>query len=723
MSLYPRFGKSTAILFAIALSWIVTQAQSNQAKAGDLLRPDSETIYVGVDYYPEHWPEDRWETDFRLMSEAGFNVVRLAEFAWIFMEPHEGEFNFAWLDRVLELAQKYNIRVILGTPSAVMPAWLAKKYPEALAMKPDGTRIVWGGRRHNCFTNADYHRLSMRMARQMAEHYAHNPAVIGWQIDNELGGTDCRCETCRTGFQNWLEQKYGSLEELHKAWGSHFWGLRFTSWNEIPIPDERAGKWAISNPSASLDWMRYTSQLNVDFLKEQADILRGACPPSHFVTHNLMGLHDKVDYYNLAKSLDFVAWDNYPNLSPDIPYDSSLSADVMRGLKKKNFLIMEQTAGPLGWETFSRNPQPGELRKICYQQLAHGADGQIWFRWRTCTVGREQYWHGLLGHDGITGRRYQEAAQVVKEYHQLAGVLAGTKPHNEIAIVYDYDSIWALQFQGGYPNASHTEAIKRYYRPLFRAGVGADIVKPSDDLSQYKLAFAPHLHVLSDDVAKKLTDYVNGGGVLLTDCRTAVKDETNLAYARTLPGLLSEPLGIQIEEYESLRLGIGNDSETTYPLKGEKPFQEQMTAVKYADWIKPQSANALVKYNVPHLRDFAAVTRNEFGDGTAWYVGTIVEDQTFYDQLIKQLLEDAKITAASHLPDGVEIATRRGNEYELMFVINHTNENRRVDLPQDSYDVLTKANVGEALQLEPFGIAILKLPSSNKAAQQDAENN
>ena len=216
------------------------------------------------------------KSDLRAMREAEFNVVRIAEFAWAFMEPREGEFDFDWLDRFLDLAQEHDIHVILGTPSAVMPAWLAARYPEAMAMKPDGTRVVWGGRRHNCFSNQDYRKLSERIARQMAERYAKHPAVIGWQIDNELGGTDCRCEDCRQGFQEWLREEYGSLENLHKAWGSRFWGLLFSEWSEITIPDDRIGEWAISNPSASLDWMRFTSHLNVDFLKAQAEIIRAS---------------------------------------------------------------------------------------------------------------------------------------------------------------------------------------------------------------------------------------------------------------------------------------------------------------------------------------------------------------------------------------------------------------------------------------------------------------
>lgn len=665
-------------------------------------------MYVGVDYYPEHWTEDRWETDFRLMQEAGFNIVRMSEFAWANMEPAEGQFEFDWLDRVLDLADAHKIKVILGTPTAVMPAWLARKYPEALAMKGDGTRIVWGGRRNNCFSDLAYRRLSERIVGEMVHHYANHPAVVGWQIDNELGGTDCRCDKCRRNFQEWLRRKYGTLENLNRAWGNHFWGLQISQWDEVPIPDDREGEWAVSNPSASLDWMRFTSQLNVDFLKAQTDIIRAVCPPSHFVTHNLMGLYSKVDYYDLTKPLDFVSWDNYPTLSPNIPYDSALAADVMRGLKKQNFLIMEQTAGPLGWGVFGRNPQPGELRKICYQQLAHGADGQLWFRWRTCTAGREQYWHGLLGHDGEPGRRYREAAQVAKEYQKLAPYLAGTTPHNAVAILYDYDSIWALQIQNGYPNASHKQAIKRYYRALWRAGVGVDIVKPGDDLTGYRLVLASHLNVLPDDVANSLVEYVKQGGVLLVDCRTGIKDEHNLVYARTLPGLLSEVLGIRIDEYESLRLGITDEQETTYGLQANELADRVFTATKYADWIVPTSAQSIGKYDQPHLRKYAAVTRHSHGKGVGWYVGTIVAEEEFYDALMVRLLDDANIKPIVHPPRGVEIATRSGDNHQLLFLVNHTDEKQSVEVLSGRRELLTGTKTSDSLVLEGFGVAVIE---------------
>jgi beta-galactosidase len=351
---------------------------------------------IGVDYYPEHWERKRWETDARLMEKAGFNVVRLAEFAWGFMEPEEGRYEFEWLDDALATLGKHGISAILGTPTGVMPAWCARKYPETLAMQENGQRYIWGVRKNNCFTSGTYRLLSERITRAMAEHFANNPNVIGWQTDNEFGHPVYYYETCRKTFHEWLRRKYGSLDDLNRAWGSHFWGHIYRDWDEITIP----ANFAQYNPSACLDWQRHFSWLNVRFQRDQVGILRKLCP-AHFITHNFMGLFSDLNYYDLAEDLDHVSWDNYPIWgAPGIRYNSSAAADLMRGLKRKNFWIMEQTAGPGGWGSFGRNPRPGEIRNVTYQQLARGADGMIWFRWRTCTAGREQYWHGLLGHDG-----------------------------------------------------------------------------------------------------------------------------------------------------------------------------------------------------------------------------------------------------------------------------------------------------------------------------------
>jgi len=694
-------------IVAIVLSTVLFSGNNlANAKSKSCKPAMGKEMYIGADYYPEHWPKERWETDAKLMKEAGFNVVRLAEFSWIWMEPIEGRFEFTWLDEVLELLHRYEIHAIICTPTAVMPAWLARKYPETLAMKKDGTRIVWGGRKNNCFTSGTYRLLSERITRAMAEHFKDNPAVIGWQTDNEFGGTNCQCQTCRAQFQDWLRKKYASLDKLNQAWGNHFWGLNFTTWDQITTPDDCIGNWAIKNPSACLDWKRFTSHLNVRFQADQVKIIREICP-HHFVTHNLMAFHTGINYYDFAKDLDFVAFDNYPiwgGGKPYINYGSAAAADLMRGIKNKNFLIMEQTAGPHGWSYFERNPWPGEIRMFCYQQLAHGADGQIWFRWRTCTAGREQYWHGLLGHDGKPLRRYNEAAQVAKEYRKLQNHLTGTTVKSDVAIIYDYDNVWSLQIQPGFKGNNFRAAMGRYYNALFRAGANVDLIPADADLSKYKLVLTPDLYVLPDCIANKLNEYVYNGGVLLADCRTGVKDENNLCHDRTLPGLLSPMLGIRIEEYSAVA------GDVQYKVTGTKSFPGSFTATKYVDWLTAENAGTLAGYDDQwHMKPFAAVTKNKYGKGKGFYVGTVIKEDAFYDQLITKLLDDADIKPLVKPPKGVEVSIRQGNDRKLLFIINHTEQLQTVNVPKGKLELLTNKKTKDTIRLDTFDVAVIKL--------------
>jgi beta-galactosidase len=687
-----------AFFCAIILSRFSAPAQNISAAYA----PDG-SIYVGTDYYPEHWPAERWETDARLMKEAGFNIVRLAEFSWVKIEPEQGKYDFAWLDKAIELLARYNIKVVLGTPTAVMPAWLAHRYPDALAMNQDGSRIDWGMRKNNCFTNEPYIAIGNRLIDTLAAHYGKNPNVVGWQTDNEFSGPVCYCGSCMQGFQDWLKARYGSLDTLNQKWGTHFWGHTYHDWDEINFPDcfDFSSDWAPSgNPSLCLDWKRYHTWLQVKFQAGQVKIIRKHDPDA-FVTHNLMGLHDNIDYYELAKDLDFVSWDNYPVWGkPDIPAGSSLAADVMRGVKGKNFWIMEQTAGPTGWGTFGRNLRPGELKKICYQQLAHGADAQVWFRWRSCTAGREQYWHGLLGHDGRPLRRYQEAAALAGEYHQLEKYLIGTTVKTPIAIIYDYENIWSVQGQRGFAGNSVLQAILRYYNALFRAGYNVDIIHRDADFSKYKLVIAPDQTIVPDKMAHRIVDFIRNGGVFLGDCRLAVKDENNLMHERTLPGLLSGALGIEIEEYEAM-------NDFTYSFTSQPPVEGKFTGTLYADWMKPTGAASPATYADWHMKDYAPFTLHTFGKGKGIYVGTIVKESSFYEKLVNYAIKEAGIAAALTPPPGVEISYREGQGRKLMFIINHTETSQRISLPKASRNLLTGKMVKE-IELGYFGVEVLE---------------
>ena len=665
-------------------------------------------MYIGADYYPEHVSPETWERDAALMERAGFNVTRLAEFAWVFMEPEEGTFDFAWLDEAIAVLGRHGIKVILGTPTASMPAWAARRYPECLAVDKDGRRLTWGVRKNNCASSAVYRRLSARITQAMAEHFAGSPQVIGWQTDNEFEGPFCYCDSCRGSFHGWLGERYGSVEAVNRAWGTHFWGHRFACWEEIPLPDDLA----THNPGLCLDFRRHHSWLVTRFQAEQVQILRALCP-GHFVTHNFMGLHCEIDYADLARELDFVAWDNYPVwLAPGIRYDAAAAADVMRGLKRKNFWVMEQTAGPPGWGIMGRNPRPGEIRQVAFQQLARGADSQLLFCWRTSTAGREQYWHGLLGHDGNPGRRYEEAAVTARELHSIEGEIEGTRVCAKVAIVYDYESIWAFEIQPAYTPAEKGElsgavnylnAVRRYHRALLRAGVAVDMIRPTEDLAGYAMVIAPHLYILRDETAQALSDFVRAGGVLVSDCRTAVKGETGLCHARTLPGLLSDALGISIEEYEALSDGM------SCTLKCAPPFAAAYTGAQFADWVTPRSAAALAVYNEWHMSSYAAVTCNRFGQGFGYYVGTIVQEEGFYDELVQEALGKAGVQPIVKPPRGVESMIREHGSRRILFLINHTEETRTVEIPAGKRELLSGSTTGAKANLEPYGVRVIRL--------------
>lgn len=662
---------------------------------------------IGVDYYPEHWNRERWATDARLMKEAGFNTVRLTEFAWTFMEPEEGHYDFSLFDDALAVLAANGLSALVSTPTAVVPAWLVRKYPEVMTQKIDGSRYVWGVRKDMCYNAGAFRLLSDRITRAMAEHFKDTPNVIGWQTDNEFAGHNCVCVTCRADFQDWLRKKYGTLEALNAAWGTHFWGQLYRTWGEIFPPSDMDNY----NPSLCLDWRRYGSWVNVRLQRDQVRIIREKCP-HHFITHNTMSFHPTMNYQELSQDLDFASWDNYPVFGPqEVMYNAAAGADLVRGFKRKNFWIMETTAGPGGWGTFGRNPRPGEMRLIALQQVAHGCDGFIWFRWRTCTAGREQYWHGLLGHDGIPLRRYREAAETASQMQKIWPEIRGTSVRPEVAILYDYDSIYAQMIQPSFSeNQSFQDSLRRFYDPLLRAGISADIIAPTSDFSGYKVVIAPHLYILPDPLARKLEAFVKAGGVLIADCRTGVKTETGLCHERTLPGLLSDTLGIRIEEYEALTHIWAPKKAYHYTVTGRTDVSGTYEAPLYADWLTPITAETLAGYEAPwHMTGFAAVTRNAFGQGWGYYVGTVIKDPAFYDQVVGDALLKAGVKALVTPPPGVEVMIREGEGRKILFLLNQTEESVEVEVPSGCLELLTGMQTGHTWKLDRYGVAVIKL--------------
>ena len=642
-------------------------------------------FYFGVDYYPEHWPEERWSEDARLMAEAGLNVVRLAEFAWARMEPHEVHYDFDWLDRAISILAAHGIRVVLGTPTASPPPWLMAKDPDLFLVHRDGRRATFGNRREYCPNNPRYHDYTRRMVTKMAEHYADHPAVIGWQIDNEFGSR-CYCALCAQAFQEWLQERYGTLDALNEKWGTVFWSHVYTDWREIPPPLTTGSS---PNPGLALDFFRFSSDSYLAYQQMQVDVLRDKCP-RHFITHNLMGFgYDQLNYFDLARTLDLVAWDNYPRGAWDMqaevdPSRPALGHDTMRGLKRQNFWVMEQQAGPSGWETVSVAPRPGELRLWAYQSIAHGADALVFFRWRTARFGTEEYWHGLLDHHGRPGRRYEEIRRMGAEIKQIGEQVCGASVRPSVAMVLCYDSRFAFQVQANNPSFSYSAHFQQVYRALYERHVPVDVVAPTGNLSAYKLVVAPALHVVSEAVAENLKRFVQAGGVLVLTARSGVKDETNTVVDVPLPGLLANLCGVEVEEYDSLPPDASNELRFALP---ELASAAPASARIWCDVLRLNGATAVAHYTQDYYAGKPAVAVNRFGRGHVIYVGTIGDDR-LYGALAGWLTGLAGVSPLLTTPEGVEVAERWQGPQRLLFLLNHTDRAQEVTLDHSYVDLL-----------------------------------
>lgn len=658
----------------------------------------------GVDYYPEHWPEERWTIDAQLMAEAGFNVVRLAEFAWSRMEPTEGKFDFEWLDRAIAILHSQQISVILGTPTASPPPWLMGKSADLFRMREDGLRVTFGNRREYCPNHPLHHEFTQRIVNEMADHYAHHPAVIGWQIDNEFGDR-CYCPVCRQNFQTWLRSRYEALVELNEKWGTIFWSHVYNDWTEIPVPLTTGGS---PNPGLALDYYRFCSDSYVAYQQMQIDILRVKCP-NHFITHNFMGFkYDKLNYFDLARNLDFVAWDIYPRMQWTMehgvdPSANALNHDAMRGLKSRNFWVMEQQAGPGGWEILSVSPRPGELRLWAYQSIAHGADGIIFFRWRTARFGTEQYWHGLLDHDGHPSRRYDEIKRVGAEIKAMGAEILGSQVKSSVAMMLSYDSRFAFQIQPNNPRFSYPEHFHELYRACHQRHASIDIVAPNADLSSYELVIAPALHLITDAITENLKRYVQSGGTLVLTQRTGVKDESNRVVNQRLPGLLAEICGVEVEEYDSLSSQMQNGVEFVAP---ELAGTDSVPVGVLCDVLKPTSATAVARYTHDYYAGKPAITLNPFGGGRVVYVGA-VGDARLYDILAKWLLGPAPGQENFSVPAGVEVARRIQGNKVFYFILNQHDNPQRIHVATPSRNLLNQMELNGDVEMAPHDVLIL----------------
>ncbi|QEE29564.1 hypothetical protein FTW19_17105 [Terriglobus albidus] len=371
-------------------------------------------LYLGAAWYPEAWPESRWERDLTLMQQAGINFVRITEFAWSAMEPSEGHYDLDWVNRAIRLAEKHGIAVVLGTPSAAPPAWLTQKYPETLWVDQNGKRAEHGNRQQFNWANPKYRELSAKIASAMAERFGRDPNVIGWQIDNEYAEVSYDPETKKM-YQDWLRAHYGTLDALNTRWTTSYWSQTYNDWSQIPIETK------YGNPGLLLSWKRFISDTWRSYQKNQLDVIWAKADRRQWITTNMMGWFDEYDHYTVSQDLDLTSWDDYVGSGHLNAARNGAAHDLTRGFLRKNFRVMETQPGFVNWHANNNALDKGEVHAMAWHDIGHGADAVEYWQWRSALNGQEEYHGTLVGADGEPVPLYDEVAQVGKEFTAAVG--------------------------------------------------------------------------------------------------------------------------------------------------------------------------------------------------------------------------------------------------------------------------------------------------------------
>jgi beta-galactosidase len=674
----------------VALLALVAQAVPPASLA---LAAPAPTPLLGVAWYPEQWPEASWEKDLSLMEAAGIRMVRIGEFAWSSLEPAEGRFEFAWLDRAIVKAAAHRISTVLGTPTDAPPAWLTAKYPDTLRVDSTGRHAEHGNRRQFSYTSPRYRELCRRIAEKMAERYGSNPNVIGWQIGNEYT-EDSYDDHSRSRWRQWLQAKYKTLDSLNEHWTTAYWSQTYSNWDQIPMEAPRG------NPGLLLDYRRFVTDMWREFQRNQLDAIR-AHTKAQFVTTNLGGLGwaDRFNRAEISADLDFISWDDYAGMGHLDPVRNGAANDLVRGWKRQNFWVMEAQPGFVDWAQVSNALDKGETRAMAWQAIGHGADAFAFWQWRSALNGQEQYHGTLVGPDGDPVPFYEEARQLGRDFAATAAALEGTQPVSEAAILHDYDSRWAIDFHPQTQRYDQIKVLLDYYEALRRCTQSVDIVPASVPLADYRLVLAPSLNVIGEALARHLVEYVRQGGHLVLGPRSGMKDGYNSLWPNRQPGPLATLLGGRVEQY--------------YALLDDVSLQGAWGSGKATIWAEALSASGaevLMRYGPENgwLDGQPAVLTRAAGKGRITYLGALL-DGTLMRSAMESMSKSAGLRPAfGPLPEDVEVCRRAGASGEVFVLINHGNQTHTIGLPRPMRDLLSAGQVRSSVTLPRQVVAVLQ---------------
>ncbi|KJN31772.1 beta-galactosidase [Enterobacter sichuanensis] len=676
------------------------------------LSPKVAALLHGADYNPEQWENYPGiiEQDIAMMQQAKCNVMSVGIFSWAKLEPHEGEYDFAWLDNIIEKLYAAGIHIFLATPSGARPAWMSQKYPEVLRVGRNRVPALHGGRHNHCMSSPVYRAKTLKINGLLAERYSHHPAVLGWHISNEYGG-ECHCDLCQARFRDWLKARYKTLDALNHAWWSTFWSHTYTDWSQIASP---APQGEVSIHGLNLDWRRFNTAQVTDFCRHEVAPLKAANAELP-VTTNFMEYFYDYDYWQLAKAIDFISWDSYPMWHREkdetaLACYTAMYHDMMRSLKGgKPFVLMESTPSTTNWQPTSKLKKPGMHILSSMQAVAHGADSVQYFQWRKSRGSVEKFHGAVIDHVGHLDTRVgREVTRLGEMLARLSGVV-GCRTEARVAIVFDQQNRWALDDAEGPRNMGmeYEKTVNEHYRPFWEKGIAVDVIDADGDLSQYALVIAPMLYMVREGFAGRAEAFVANGGHLVTTYWTGVVDETDLCHLGGFPGPLRKLLGIWAEEIDCLGEGERN---LVQGLAGNAAGLQGPYQVRHlCELIHAESAQVLATYRDDFYAGRPAVTVNRVGKGKAWHVASrndLPFQRDFFAGIINELALPRAIE--SELPPGVVATARTDGETSWVFVQNYTAQQQYITLPQGYTDCMTDAAAAGDTVLLPWDCRVLR---------------
>ncbi|MCM3003296.1 beta-galactosidase [Priestia koreensis] len=665
----------------------------------------------GGDYNPDQWLDhpDILAEDLKLMKLSHTNTFSVGIFAWSTLEPEEGVYQFEWLDEIFRTIDENGGRIILATPSGARPAWLSQAYPEVLRVNDSRVKQLHGGRHNHCFTSPVYREKTRKINELLAERYGNHPALLMWHISNEYSG-DCHCSLCQAAFRSWLQEKYKDLKSLNDAWWGPFWSHTYTDWSQIESPSS-IGESAVHG--LNLDWKRFVTDQTISFFENEIVPIKAITPNIPITTNFMADTHDLIpfqslDYSKFAKHMDVISWDAYPawhndwETTADLAMKVGFINDLYRSLKQQPFLLMESTPSAVNWHSVNKAKRPGMHLLSAMQMVAHGSDSILYFQWRKSRGSSEKFHGAVVDHDNSPNNRvFQDVATVGKVLEQLSDVV-GTNRSSNVAILYDWESQWALDDAQGFglETKRYPQTLQQHYRTFWEKDIPVDVITKEQDFNPYKLLIVPMLYLASEQTISRLKAFVEQGGTLVMTYMSGLVNEHDLAYLGGWHKDLRDIFGMQPLE-----------TDTFYPAdENTVEYDGKSYRVKdYATILNLQTATEEGQYKQDFYADTSAVTKHSYGKGCAYYIGARLEDtfhEAFYEKIIEEL--SLKLEAVIDHGKGVSVQCRYDDEHEYIFIMNFTEEKQVVTIPNSMKNILSGENEEGEIILNVYETRVLK---------------